>query len=165
MRGTRAVVIACLIGAAVVGGSPPAGAAPPSRSSYSIPLELEASTCPFPVHLSVILPIRDTIYTDATGTPVREFLHVAAYGTDTDPATGISLIRKDVDNIWIDLRTRESRDIGLPSHVRLPNGRTVLIDAGNLRFGADGSVVFEAGHHQSSDGDTAAYCAALSGTL
>ena len=52
-------------------------------------------------------------------------------------------------------------EFGLNFHIRLPSGRTVLIDAGKLFFD-DGGLVFEAGKHQVQDGDVAAFCAALS---
>ena len=73
------------------------------------------------------------------------------------------------DNVWaigLELGPRTNHnggfyEFGLNFHIRLPSGRTVLIDAGKLFFD-DGELVFEAGKHQVQDGDVSAFCAELS---
>ena len=68
-----------------------------------------------------------------------------------NPASGKSVIERDhVHNVFYEDGTVAI--MGLNFHLSLPHGRTVLIDAGKLRFDTDGYISFEAGNHQVADG-------------
>jgi hypothetical protein len=52
------------------------------------------------------------------------------------------------------------KEVGLPIHIQ--DGGVVIRDAGYILFNPDESVAFIHGPHPFLEGDTAAYCAALS---
>jgi hypothetical protein len=118
-----------------------------------------SNLCPFPVHVRTHEQGIDVQYYDASGDPTSEALLRTFTGRWTNRATGAYLVERSR------LRTVFPEDggfleIGLNFHIRLPSGRTVLIDAGKLFFD-DGELVFEAGKHQVEEGDVDAFCAAL----
>ena len=47
--------------------------------------------------------------------------------------------------------------------MRLPNGGTIVIEAGRVLTDAQGNLQFVAGRHQFLEGDLSAYCSALGG--
>jgi hypothetical protein len=115
--------------------------------------------CPFPVEVTTHATGTDIQYFDADGNPGREVFLRNFVGTWTNPRSGTYLVEHSrLTSIFPD--GGGFLEIGLNFHIRLPGGRTVLIDAGKLFFD-DGELVFEAGKHQVEDGDVAAFCAAL----
>jgi hypothetical protein len=116
--------------------------------------------CTFPVQVAETAQGFEIQYFDAAGNPTRDVLLLTLTGTWTNPQSGEYLVeRSRVENVIP--QDGGFYEIGLNFHIRLPSGRTVLIDAGKLFFD-DGELVFEAGKHQAQDGDVAAFCAALS---
>ena len=93
----------------------------------------------------------ETLFFDAQGRVLRnEVVSVRLRGR-RNPASGKSVIERDhVHNVFYEDGTVAI--MGLNFHLSLPHGRTVLIDAGKLRFDTDGDISFEAGNHQVADG-------------
>ncbi len=149
------VTIALVVG--ILGGV--ASATAPKITPVDDTFSFTSHLCPFPVEVTTHATGTDIQYFDAEGNPTREVLLRTFTGTWTNPRSGTYLVEHSR------LTTLFPEDdgfleIGLNFHIRMPDGRTVLIDAGRLVFD-DGELVFEAGKHQVEDGDVAAFCAAL----
>jgi hypothetical protein len=116
--------------------------------------------CSFPVEVTTHAQGLDVQYFDAQGNPTREVLHRTFTGTWTNPHSGTYLVeRSRLTTVFP--RNGGFLEIGLNFHLRLPEGRTVLIDAGKLSFDDEGQLVFDAGKHQVEEEDVGAFCAAL----
>ena len=129
--------------------------------------EFTFSACGFPAEVSL-----DGTFTNrGFSNPVRNINYVREEGTITNPDSGVTLV---VKNHWTELgRPPAGPDEGggtfvnrgLFSHIRVPGGGTVLIDAGYLHWRwPDGHIFVAHGNHQLEiDGDLAELCAALAG--
>jgi hypothetical protein len=134
------------------------------------PFEYDAaftfSACGFPAQVS----LHGTFTNRGFVNPVRNINYIREEGTITNPASGATLV---VKNSWTELgRPPAGPDEGggtfvnrgLFSHIRVPGGGTVLIDAGYLHWRwPDGHIFVAHGNHQLEiEGDLAELCAALS---
>jgi hypothetical protein len=126
--------------------------------------------CAFPLQETVSGAYRDTLYVDAAGNPVKEIL-TAQYGgpltvTWTNPATGATLSSHEAVTLIVyynpDGSFASLQNVGLVFNVTIPGQGPVLLDVGRVAIVAHKGIVFEAGPHQELNGDTAAFCAALS---
>jgi hypothetical protein len=130
-------------------------------------LEFTFSNCGFPADVSL-----DGTFTNrAFHNPERNINYIREEGTITNPASGATVL---VKNSWTELvRPPGTPDEGLGTftergartHIRVPGGGTVVLDAGYLRYRFPDGLVFEAhGRHQLEiEGDIAELCAALAG--
>jgi hypothetical protein len=154
------ILVVALASVTLVGGlNGVAFATEPTITPVDDSFSFTSDLCPFPVHVTTHEQGIDVQYYDASGDPTSEALLRTFTGRWTNRATGAYLVERSR------LRTVFPEaggflEIGLNFHIRLPSGRTVLIDAGKLFFD-DGELVFEAGKHQVEEGDIDAFCAAL----
>jgi hypothetical protein len=128
-------------------------------------VEYTFSNCGFPADVSL-----DGTFTNrAFWNPERNINYIREEGTITNPANGATLL---VNNSWTELgKPPEGPDEGwgtftergARSHIRVPGGGTVVLDAGTLRYRFPDGFIFEAhGRHQLEiEGDIAELCAAL----
>jgi hypothetical protein len=146
-----------VVAVGVLGGA--ASASAPTITPIHDTFRFTSDLCSFPVQVIERAQGLDMQYFDAQGNPTREVVHLMLSGTWTNATSETYLVeRSRVTNVLPE--AGGFSEIGLNFHLRLPNGRTVLIDAGKLVID-DGEVVFEAGKHQVEDGHLAAFCAAL----
>jgi hypothetical protein len=150
--------VTSLVGLAL--SAQPAFATAPRITPINDSFSFTSDFCTFPVQVAESAQGFETQYFDAAGNPTSDVVLLTLTGTWTNPESGEYLVeRSRVRNVFP--QDGGVYVIGLNYHIRLPSGRTVLIDAGKLFFD-DGELVFEAGEHQAQDGDVAAFCAALS---
>jgi hypothetical protein len=116
----------------------------------------DIASCTFPVTIHLQGSGTFQVSVDAEGEPTRVMIHETWIGTDS--ANGFVLPEHGATTEIIDFATGSDTAVGGIT-VRLARG--VIHDAGRVRFDAEGNIVFEAGSHPGLDGDTAAYCAAL----
>lgn len=89
-------------------------------------------------------------------------LHVEFEGTFTNSVTGYTLTdAPDAFTLFVDLGSGELAFRGLITSIEVPGEGVVVLDAGNIVFGADGEVTVH-GPHEFSEGGVAVLCAALS---
>ncbi len=121
----------------------------------------DTATCGFPIALNFQVTVVGKAFFDAQGNFQRAIMHENVVGTDS--ANGITLRESDH---FVDFPTADGSDkeVGLPIHIQggIQGGGIVIRDAGYILFNPDGSVAFIHGPHPFLEGDTAAYCAALS---
>jgi hypothetical protein len=126
--------------------------------------------CPFPLLETVEGSYKDTLYYDAVGNPVKEIL-TAQYGgpltvTWTNPLTGATLSSYEAAPLIVyynpDGSFRSLQNVGLIFNVTIPGQGSVLLDVGRIVIVRHQGIVFEAGPHQEENGDTTAFCAAIS---
>jgi hypothetical protein len=98
---------------------------------------------------------------DQQGNLIRSLAHIQLRGTDS--ANGVSLPDTADFTHTYDFTTGINGDLGVITHVIVPNGGTVLINAGRVLSDDQGNLLFVAGNHQAISGDISAYCAALAG--
>jgi hypothetical protein len=84
---------------------------------------------------------------------------VETNGVGTNSANGITL--RETDH-FVDFFNSAGYDKEVGLSVHLQDGGVVILNAGYILFNPDGSVAFVHGPHAFLEGDTAAYCAALS---
>jgi hypothetical protein len=126
--------------------------------------------CPFPLDEAISGAYRDTVYFDDQGNPTKEILTAQYRGpltvTWTNPTSGTTLSSHEAAPLIIHYNPDGSfaflQNVGLLFHVSVPGQGTVLLDVGRVVVVRHQGVTFEAGQHQELDGDTAAFCAALS---
>ena len=138
----------------------PARAMAPERARVDDSFTFTNHFCGFPVQVNERAHGSEIQYFDSAGNPTHDVLLQTVTGTWTNPRSGEYLVERSRVRAVIE-QDGGFYEFGLNFHIRLPSGRTVLIDAGKLFFD-DGGLVFEAGKHQVQDGDVAAFCAALS---
>jgi hypothetical protein len=126
--------------------------------------------CPFALTETVSGSYKDTVYYDGAGNPIKEVL-TAQYGgpltvTWTNPLSGATLSSHEAAPLIVNYNADGSfqslENVGLLFNVTIPGQGTVLLDVGRIVIVRHQGVVFEAGPHQEENGDTAAFCAALS---
>ena len=135
-----------------------AHAAGPVQFRFTEPISMtDTTTCGFPIALNFQVDVVGQAFYDAQGNFQSAIIHQNGVGTDS--ANGITLRESDhfTDFVNADGSTKE---VGLPIHIQ--GGGVVIRDAGYILFNPDGSVAFTHGPHPFLEGDTAAYCAALS---
>ena len=128
-----------------------------TRDEFSFPT-VNTSWCGFPILLTSTGSFTETVFFDREGNPVRYRLHSTDVTTATNPATGATLTGRQVVNV---AESPESATrTGVPIHFNRPGG-TTLIEAGRIFFDPNTGDVEFRGKHQVSEGDFAAFCAAL----
>ena len=110
--------------------------------------------------------ISATTFVDQAGNPVRLKLAVDFNGTLTNSLTGNTAPDNRAYTVFVDVQTGTTTFVGVSGfHVVVPGQGTVTIDAGRVVFGANGTMLFEAGQHPQLDTPQAAFepilCAAL----
>jgi hypothetical protein len=123
--------------------------------------EVDTQTCGFPIQIQRDFTADVQFFYDVSGNLDHSLNHLQLRGTDS--ANGISLADTADWMHTFDFTTGVDGDIGLPGHVRLPNGGTIVIEAGRVLTDAQGNLQFVAGRHQFLEGDLSAYCSALGG--
>lgn len=126
--------------------------------------------CPFPLEEVVSGSFKDMLFFDVNGNPVKEILTAQFQGsftvTWTNLATGAALTSHEAAPLMVQYNPDGSfaslQNVGLLFHVSTPQGGTVLLDVGRVVIRRGQGIVFEAGPHQELNGDTGAFCAALS---
>jgi hypothetical protein len=155
-------------GAAALALAAPAVAdAPDVFGPFEYDVSYTFGNCGFPAAVS----IHGTFTNRAFVNPAQNINTIREEGTVTIPATGTSL---RIRNAWTELgRPPQSPDEGLGTfvergvrtHILVPGGGTVVLDAGYLHYRfPDGFVFVAHGRHQLElEGDIAELCAALAG--
>ena len=148
-----------------------AGATPPTSTIVSADATFTNTfDCAFPLTEAITGSYKDTVYYDAAGNPVKEILTAQYRGpltvTWTNPLSGATLSSHEAAALIVYYNTDGSfqslQNVGLIFNVTIPGQGTVLLDVGRLVIVRHQGIVFEAGPHQEENGDTAAFCAALS---
>lgn len=156
--------MAALLCAAVltVLAASPAGAVPPERFTDEFADEFtETAICGFPIDISFVGSVRGTEFFDRAGNLVSVQVHGEDVGTITNPANGEDCRGGDHWLETTDVVSGEFAILGLFFHLNFPGAGIVLLDAGHIRFDANGESIHLAGPHQAFEGDFAALCAAL----
>ena len=126
--------------------------------------------CPFPLTETITGAYKDTVYYDGAGHPVKEIL-TGQYGgpltvTWTNPRSGATLSSHETAPLIVyynpDGSFQSLQNVGVIFNVTIPGQGTVLLDVGRIVIVRHQGIVFVAGPHQEEQGDTAAFCAALS---
>lgn len=117
----------------------------------------DSTTCSFPIAVNIQVDVVGQAFFDAQGNFQRGITHESVVGTDS--ANGITLRETD-HAVGFFNADGSVKEVGLPIHIQ--DGGVVIRDAGYIFFNPDGSVAFTHGQHPFAEGDTAAYCAALS---
>jgi hypothetical protein len=162
-----AAAIAGLVASALVIASPAAADQPFLFGPIDVHEEYSFWNCGFEADVSLDGTFANRIFEN----PVRNINYIREEGTVTNPLTGATLRVKH----WY---TEEGRpptspdegwglftDRGVVTHVVVPGGGLVLIDAGRLVWRYPDGLIFEAnGNHQLKiEGDISELCAALAG--
>ncbi len=130
----------------------PAGAASPERERFHDRVSIvfaAGELCAFPARLREDARGVISRFFDQQGNLVRERVHVSFQGVFSHGTKFLS--ERETLNITFDFSTDTVRVVGLNWHVKLPSGRTVVIDAGRLVFDHEGDLVFKAGRHDVED--------------
>jgi hypothetical protein len=159
----RAAVLAGLATVGLAGVNAPfAFAATPTFQQFQGSFtEVDTQTCGFPITVNENFAADVQFFYDEQGNLIRSLNHIQLRGTDS--ANGVSLLETADFTHTYDFTTGVNGDLGVISHVIVPSGGTVLIDAGRVLSDDQGNVLFAAGKHQVLSGDISAYCAALAG--
>jgi hypothetical protein len=148
------VAVAALVG---VNGPSALAASPAFQHFQGSFTDVDTETCGFPITLDRNFAADVQFFYDQQGNLIRSLAHIQLRGTDS--ANGVSLPDTANYTHTYDFTTGINGDLGVTSHVILPNGGTVLIDAGKVLSDDQGNLLYEAGHRPMSD--FPAYCAAL----
>ncbi|MGZ4407961.1 MAG: hypothetical protein ACXVY6_04090 [Gaiellaceae bacterium] len=163
--------VAFVIAAAVLLAPSAALAAKPSSTVASADATFTNNfDCAFPVTETITGSYKDTVYSDGSGNPVKEIL-TGQYGgpltvTWTNPVSGATLSSHEAAPLIVyynpDGSFQSLQNVGLIFNVTIPGQGTVLLDVGRIVIIRHEGIVFVAGPHQEEEGDTAAFCSALS---
>jgi hypothetical protein len=159
----RAAILASLAAVGLVGvnASAALASAPTFQQFQGSFTEVDSQTCGFPITINQNFTTDVQFFYDQQGNLVRSLAHIQLRGTDS--ANGVSLRDTADFTHTFDFTTGINGDLGVTTHVIIPNGGIVLIDAGRVLSDEQGNLLFVAGNHQVISGDIAAYCAALTG--
>lgn len=144
--------------AITLAGAGTAQAAAPVQFKFTQTVSFtDTTTCDFPIALNLQVRAVGRVFLDAQGNFRSMTVEQNVVGTDS--ANGITLRENDH---FVDFTNSigGDKEVGLPIHIQ--GGGVVIRDAGYILFNPDGSVAFIHGPHPFLEGDTAAYCAALS---
>jgi hypothetical protein len=159
----RAAVLAGLATAGLVGVNTPfAFAATPTFQQFQGSFtDVDTQTCGFPITIDQNFAVDVQFFYDQQGDLIRSLAHIQLRGTDS--ANGVSLPDTADYTHTFDFTTGINGDLGVTTHVIIPDGGTALIDAGRVLSDDQGNLLFVAGKHPAISGDVSAYCAALAG--
>lgn len=136
-----------------------AQAAGPEQFKGTDPISFtDTTTCGFPVAVNVQDSFVGRTFFDAQGNPQSVTIEQNIVGTES--ANGITLPESDHYVEFINVSTGSFKEVGLSFHIQ--GSGVVVRDAGYVLFNPDGSVAVIHGPHPFLEGDTAAFCAALS---
>jgi hypothetical protein len=153
---TIVTIVAAML---LVFGQQASAAVPDIVREYSTPVSFQVADCgAFQIIGSWMVNIRDVTYFDAAGTPVRDDFQAHFKGTLANSLTGKSIDDSGALHNVTDLVTGAVLSTGVTRHDTAPHLGLLLSDAGNLRFDANGNVVFNAGNPHTN---TTAICAYL----
>lgn len=170
MRRLTLLAVAALV-ALAVSASGAASATPPISTIVNEDTTFTNTfDCAFALTETVTGSVKDTLYFDSEGNPSKEIL-TAQYGgaltvTWTNPLSGKTLSSHEAAPLIVhynpDGSFQSLQNVGLVFNVTISGYGSVLLDVGRIVIAAHQGVVFEAGPHQEENGDTSAFCAALS---
>ena len=127
------------------------------KGTESIPMT-DTTTCGFLITINLQDSFVGRTFFDAQGNIQSVTIEQNVVGTAS--ANGITLPERghfvDFDNFV----TGGAKEVGLS--LRIQGGGVVIQNAGYISFNPDGSIAFTHGPHPFFEGDTAAFCAALS---
>lgn len=105
---------------------------------------------------------RQITFFDRSGVPTNTQVHFIIVATSVNSVSGKTLRNNSQFTIYTDLVTWVTTIIGGTMHIT-DNGKGILVrDAGRISFDANGAVIFEAGLHDFTNGDSVALrCEAL----
>ncbi len=159
----RAAILAGLAAVSLVGANAPSAlaSAPTFQHFQGSFTDMDTETCGFPITIHENFATDVQFFHDQQGSLIRSLAHIQLRGTDS--ANGVSLSDTADFTHTFDFSTGVNGDLGVTTHVIIPNGGTVLIAAGRVLSDDQGNLLFEAGHDPVISGDIPAYCAALAG--
>jgi hypothetical protein len=159
----RAAMLAGLAAVAFAGANAPSAlaSAPTFQKFQGSFTDVNTETCGFPITLQENFTADVQFFYSQQGSLIRSLNHIQERGTDS--ANGVTLSDDADFTHTFDFTTGINGDLGVITHVIIPNGGTVLIDAGRVLSDDQGNLLFVAGNHQMISGDVSAYCAALGG--
>jgi hypothetical protein len=157
----RAAILAGLAAVGLVGANAPFALAsgPTFQQFQGSFTDVDTQTCGFPITIDENFTVDVQFFYDQQGSLIRSLAHIQLRGTDS--ANGVSLPDTADFTHTYDFTTGINGDLGVTSHVIIPDGGTVLIAAGRVLSDDQGNVLYVAGHQPMSD--FPAYCAALAG--
>jgi hypothetical protein len=112
---------------------------------------LDTELCEFDISGEFNIRVKEVIFFDQAGNATKAQVHVRVEITNTNAATGKTIIERDAFMNIVDLSTGTSTFVGLPFRLKLANGRTIVKDVGKIVFDAAGNITFVAGPHPLAD--------------
>jgi hypothetical protein len=136
-----------------------AQAAGPEQFKGTEPIPItDTTTCGFPIAVNVQDSFVGRTFFDAQGNIQSVNIEQNIVGTES--ANGITLAESDHFVEFLNFSTGAAKEVGLSFHIQ--NGGVVVREAGYIVFNPDGTIAVIHGPHPILEGDTAAFCAALS---
>jgi hypothetical protein len=159
----RGAILAGLATVGLVGVNAPSAlaAAPTFQQFQGSFTDVDTQTCGFPITINENFNVDVQFFYDQRGNLIRSLAHIQLRGTDS--ANGVSLPDTADFTHTFDFTTGINGDLGVTTHVIIPNGGTVLTEAGRVLSDEQGNLLFVAGNHRAISGDVSGYCAALAG--
>jgi hypothetical protein len=141
-----ATLVACALAVTVAG---PAFAAKPETAIFEFQDSFDLDCGATLVHEEATVTVRQTLWFDADGNPVRALEHITYDGVLTGPGGIGSLADRahftnDIDIAPGDVLT--VRQVGLLYSIQVPGLGLVAHDVGIITFFPDGSAVFKGPH-------------------
>jgi hypothetical protein len=136
----------------------------PATDTFEEPYYFETQ-CPqgFLMTNSGIASGHQSIFPDVGGVPARSQVHLALRGELVNTTSGSRIPNDATFTIFTNLLTGESTIAGGQFHLVAKGLGIVVLDAGTIRFDAQGHATFEGGRHDFTDADFEAQeCQALS---
>jgi hypothetical protein len=118
----------------------------------------DTMTCGFPIAMNLQDSFVGRVFFDAQGN--IQSITIEQNVTGTASAHGVTLPESAHFVDFNNFSTGGSKEVGLS--LRIQGGAVVIQNAGYISFNPDGSIAFTHGPHPFFEGDTAAFCAALS---
>ena len=151
--------------AAIAAAPLSASAAPPETTTTEIlDINVPVENCgSFTIIANYTGTIKETLYFNNQGDPIRLLFQGRARGTLTNSVSGYSV--KDapsVRNGFVDLVKGTETDVGVDFHITVPGEGVVVLQAGRIVFNGGPPPTFVAGPHLGPPAESKAIlCAAL----
>ncbi len=123
-----------------------AGSKPTINTLQFTQTYVDTEICAFDVSVEVTMTVKEFIFYDDSGNPVKVQVHIRLDAVETNVETGKSVLEHDVGTLVIDLSTGETTVLG-PIRLKRPNGGVLVIDVGKVVFDPAGNITFAAGPH------------------